>query len=221
MRIVLLGAPGAGKGTQAKRLAEKFDMLHLSSGDILRAQKSSHSPLGRKLATYMDAGRLVPDDVVVEVMARAVSAPRQAKGLLLDGFPRTVPQAQALDDQLARLGTPLDKVVMINVSEEAAVDRICGRRNCPKCGAIYHVKHLPPAVEGRCDRCGYQGQFVQRDDDTETVVRNRLEAYNKLTAPLLDYYRQASPEKVLIADGNRSPDAVTAELMAKLSPPGA
>ena len=134
MRIVLLGAPGAGKGTQAKRLADRFDMVHLSSGDILRAQKASDSPLGRKLATYMDAGKLVPDDIVVDVMAQAMAAPRQSHGLLLDGFPRTMTQAKALDAQLERLGTPLEKVVMIDVSEEAVVERICGRRSCPRCG---------------------------------------------------------------------------------------
>jgi adenylate kinase len=221
MRIVLLGAPGAGKGTQAKRLAEKFDMLHLSSGDILRAQKSSGSPLGRKLAGYMDAGKLVPDDVVVDVMARAISAPSQARGLLLDGFPRTVGQAQALDSQLAALGTPLDRVVSIEVSEDAVVDRICGRRSCPKCGAIYHVKYLPPKVAGKCDRCGREGEFTQRDDDTEAVVRHRLAAYNKLTAPLVEYYRCAVPEKVLTVDGNRPPDKVTADLVAKLAPQAA
>jgi adenylate kinase len=215
MRIVLLGAPGAGKGTQAKRLAEKYN---LSSGDILRAEKASGSPLGRKVATYMVAGKLVPDEVVVEIMAQAVAAPRQASGLLLDGFPRTVPQAQALDAQLDRLGTPLDRVVMIDVSEDVVVDRICGRRSCPKCGAIYHVTHLPPKVAGRCDQCGYQGQFEQRDDDTEPVVRQRLGAYRKLTAPLLEYYRRVSPDKVLVVDGNRRPDEVTAALVAKLAP---
>lgn len=218
MRIVLLGAPGAGKGTQAKRLADKYDMVHLSSGDILRAEKASGSALGRKLASFMDAGKLVPDDIVVEIMAKAISTPRKVRGLLLDGFPRTVPQAEALDKQLERLGTPLDQVVQIDVSEDVVVDRICGRRSCPKCGAIYHQKYLPPKVAGRCERCGFEGQLVQRDDDTEPVVRQRLAAYNKLTVPLLDYYRRVSAEKVLVVDGNRPPDAVTADLVAMLAP---
>ena len=214
MRIVLLGAPGAGKGTQAKRLAETFDMLHLSSGDILRAEKASGSDLGKTLAQYMDAGQLVPDDVVVDVMAKAVSDPKAAKGLLLDGFPRTEPQAEALDAQLAALGTPLDRVAVIDVSTEAVVERICGRRSCPKCGAIYHLTFLRPAVEGVCDKCGYKGEFVQRADDTEEVVLQRLEAYRAQTAPLIDYYKKTASEKVVVFDGNKAPDDVTRDMVA-------
>ncbi|NLF31983.1 MAG: adenylate kinase [Planctomycetes bacterium] len=217
MRIVLLGAPGAGKGTQAKRLAETFDMLHLSSGDIHRAEKASGSTLGKTLARYMDAGQLVPDDVVVDVMAKAISDPKASRGLLLDGFPRTEPQAQALDAQLAELGAPLDKVAVIDVSAEAVVERICGRRSCPKCGAIYHLKFLKPAVEGVCDKCGYKGQFVQRADDTEAVVRQRLEAYRAQTAPLIDYYKKTSPDKVMVFDGNKAPDDVTRDMVAVLN----
>ncbi len=127
-----------------------------------------------------------------------------------------MPQAQALDAQLAKLKAPLDKAVAINVSEDAVVERICGRRSCPKCGAIYHLKYLPPKVAGKCDKCGYEGEFTQRDDDTEPVVRQRLAAYNKLTAPLLDYYRRTGPEKVLVVDGDKSPDEVTADLTAAL-----
>jgi adenylate kinase len=216
MRIVLLGPPGAGKGTQAKRLAETFDMRHLSSGDILRAEKASGSELGKKLAEYMNAGKLVPDDVVVDVMAKAIAAPSESSGLLLDGFPRTVPQAEALDVQLAKLDAPLDKVVDLEVSEDEVVRRISGRRTCPDCGAIYHVEFLKPSVEGKCDKCGYEGDFVQREDDKEEVVRQRLATYNAQTAPLLGYYQEKAPEKVLIVDGNQSPDAVTVELKDKL-----
>ncbi|MFW6155244.1 MAG: adenylate kinase [Planctomycetota bacterium] len=216
MRIVLLGAPGAGKGTQAKRLAETFDMLHLSSGDILRAEKASGSDLGKTLGRYMDAGELVPDDVVVDVMAKAISDPKAAKGLLLDGFPRTEPQAEALDAQLAELGTPLDKVAVIDVSTDAVIERICGRRSCPRCGAIYHLKYLRPAVEGVCDKCGYTGDFVQRADDTEEVVRQRLEAYRAQTAPLIDYYKKTAPEKVIVFDGNKAPDEVTRDMVEAL-----
>jgi len=216
VRVVLLGAPGAGKGTQAKRLAERFDMLHLSSGDILRAEKASGSELGAKLAKYMDVGELVPDAVVVDVMAKAVSDPAVAKGLLLDGFPRTVEQARALDEQLEKMGTPLDVVVAIDIAEEVVVERICGRRSCPKCGEIYHVKHLRPKVDGVCDECGFRGGLVQRADDTEQVVRTRMEAYNKQTAPLLEYYRIADASKVVVIDGNGSPDQVAAEATAQL-----
>lgn len=217
MRIVLLGAPGAGKGTQAKRLSEKFNMLHLSSGDILRAEKASKSDLGKTLGQYMDAGKLVPDEVVVSVMAKAISSPKASCGLLLDGFPRTVPQAEALDAQLAKLGTPLDLVVAIEVPEEAIVERICGRRSCPKCGAIYHVKYLKPLVDGVCDKCGYKGEFEQRADDKEDVVRKRLEAYNKQTAPLLAYYQGRDASQVLVFDGSKSPDKVTADIVERLS----
>ncbi len=216
MRIVLLGAPGAGKGTQAKRLAETFDMLHLSSGDILRAEKASGSDLGAKLASYMDAGKLVPDDVVVGVMAKAISDPAAGKGLLLDGFPRTTPQAEALDAQLETLQTPVDKIIVIDVCEDAVVERICGRRSCPKCGAIYHITFIKPAVEGVCDKCGFAGEFDQRADDKEDVVRQRLMAYNELTAPLIEYYKDSAAEKVMIFDGNKSPDDVTADLVAEL-----
>lgn len=215
MKIVLLGAPGAGKGTQAKRLADTFGMLHLSSGDILRAEKASGSDLGRKLTEYMDSGQLVPDDVVVGVMAKAI-ADSAAEGLLLDGFPRTVPQAEALDAQLTELGAELDKVVVIDVVEGAVVERICGRRSCPECGAIYHITFLKPAVDGVCDTCGFTGEFDQRADDKEDVVRQRLAAYNEMTAPLIDYYKGTAADKVLSFDGNKSPDEVAADMAAAL-----
>lgn len=215
MRIVLLGAPGAGKGTQAKRLTEALDMTHLSSGDILRAEKASGSDLGVKLAEYMDVGELVPDEVVVGVMAKAVGAAATG-GVLLDGFPRTLAQAQALDGQLDRLHLPLDLVIVIDVDEQAVVDRICGRRNCPQCGAIYHVRYLRPKVDGACDECSYRGPLAQRDDDKEDVVRTRLEAYNELTAPLLDYYKGTCAEKVLMVDGNRGAGEVAEDLLGRL-----
>jgi len=214
MRIVLLGAPGAGKGTQAKRLARRFDMVHLSSGDILRAAKASGSELGQKVAQYMDAGRLVPDELVVDVMAKGIAD--AAGGLLLDGFPRTVAQAEALDAQLAKLDAALDVVVVIDVDEDVVVDRICGRRSCPKCGEIYHEKYLKPATDGVCDKCGYRGEFVQRDDDREDVVRRRLEAYHKLTRPLVGYYRESAADKIISVDGGKAPDEVTENLVARL-----
>ena len=218
MRIVLLGAPGAGKGTQAKRLAQRFDMAHLSSGDILRAEKASGTEMGDKVAEYMDAGRLVPDDLVVDVMAAAIRDSRADGGLLLDGFPRTVAQAEALDAQLRRLNVPLDVVVVVEVDEGVVVERICGRRSCPECGEIYHEKYLRPKSEGVCDKCGYRGEFAQRDDDREDVVRRRLEAYRKLTTPLLAYYRESVPDKIISVDGGKGPDEVTDDLVARLEP---
>jgi len=204
-----MGPPGAGKGTQAKRLAERFGMAHLSSGDIFRAEEASGSDLGAKLAEYMEAGQLVPDDIVVEVMARAIAG-CDAPGLLLDGFPRTVPQAEALDAQLDRAGTPLDAVAVIGADDEAIVERITGRRSCPQCGRIYHVKFLLPENDELCDDC--RVGLVQRDDDTEAVVRQRLEAYYEQTEPVIAYYHRRDRAKVLEIDGNGPPDEVTAAL---------
>jgi adenylate kinase len=206
-----MGPPGAGKGTQAKRIAEKFAMAHLSSGDIFRAEKASGSDLGRKLAEYMNAGQLVPDETVVSVMASAVT--KAAGGLLLDGFPRTVPQAAALDKQLAKAGKPLDAVVVITADDEQIVERITGRRSCPKCGRIYHVKHLRPRKEGACDDDG--AALTQRSDDKEEVVRQRLSAYYSQTEPVIAYYRDGAA-KVLEIDGMGSPDSVTAAMVAAL-----
>ncbi|MCD4699732.1 MAG: adenylate kinase [Phycisphaerae bacterium] len=198
MRVVLMGPPGAGKGTQAKRLVEKFGMVHLSSGDILRAERSSGSELGEKLKSYMDAGELVPDEVVVKIMAGAVAKQDPQKGLLLDGFPRTIIQAEALDEQLDRLGLPLEAVLIVEADESLLVERITGRRSCPNCGSVYHVKNIPPVKEGVCDSCG--AELVQREDDTEAVVRQRLAAYRKQTEPVIDYYA-AGERKMVRLDG--------------------
>ena len=217
MRIVLMGPPGAGKGTQAKRMAERFDMVHLSSGDILRTQRSSESALGEKLKTYMDAGELVPDEIVVEMMAGAIAAVDAAKGLLLDGFPRTVPQAEALDRQLDELGRPLEAALVVDVPDDLLVERITGRRSCPACGQAYHVKYLPPAEKGRCDRCG--ADLAQRDDDTEAVVRERLKAYHGQTAAVIEYYESAS-RPVIRVDGDATPDEVTQRIARRLAADG-
>jgi adenylate kinase len=205
-----MGPPGAGKGTQAKRLVERFGMVHLSSGDIFRAEKASGSDLGRKLAEYMGAGRLVPDDIVVEVMARAITHSDAEAGLLLDGFPRTVPQAEALDVQLDRAGKPLDGVVVIVAEDEVIVERITGRRSCPKCGRIYHTKFLRPERDDLCDDCPGETHLVQRADDTEEVVRERLAAYDRQTEPVIGYYRDRGEVKVIEVDGNGTPEEVAA-----------
>ncbi len=206
-----MGPPGAGKGTQAKRLVERFGMAHLSSGDIFRAEKAGGSELGKKLDEYMAAGQLVPDELVVEIMAKAVTDVPADKGLMLDGFPRTVPQAEALDKQLAEADAPLDGVVVITCDDEAIVERITGRRSCPECGRVYHVKYLAPKKEGICDACG--AELVQRGDDREEVVRERLATYYKQTEPVIAYYRRRGQVKVVEVDGNGSPDEVTASLV--------
>jgi adenylate kinase len=214
-----MGPPGAGKGTQAKRLVERFGMVHLSSGDIFRAEKAGGSELGAKLAEYMSAGQLVPDETVVEVMARAVTGADADAGLLLDGFPRTVPQAEALDAQLARAEAPLDGVVVIAADDEAIVERITGRRSCGRCGRIYHVKFLPPQKDETCDDCPDGVELSQRADDTEKVVRDRLSAYYNQTEPVIAYYRGRGEVKVVEVDGNGSPDdvaAATAEAVSAL-----
>jgi adenylate kinase len=218
LRIVLMGPPGAGKGTQAKKLVEKFGMRHLSSGDILRAERASGSSLGKKLAEYMDVGKLVPDKVVVDVMAAALSGD-EAGGLLLDGFPRTVQQAEALDRQLAKAGRNLDAVVVMDADEAMIVRRIAGRRSCPKCGKAYHVEFMPPRRDMACDDCG--AALVQRPDDNEAVVRQRLEAYRKQTEPVIAYYRRQAGLKMIEVDGGGQADAVFAELAAKLQALGA
>jgi adenylate kinase len=211
-----MGPPGAGKGTQAKRLVEAFGMVHLSSGDIFRAEKASGSALGGKLAEYMSAGQLVPDDIVVEVMARAIAQADAAAGLLLDGFPRTVPQARALDEQLGRARKPLDAVVVITCDDEAIVRRITGRRSCPVCGRIYHVAFLPPRARGLCDDHP-DALLVQRADDSEPVVRERLAAYYQQTEPVVSYYRGRGKARVVEVDGSGTPDEVAAALRKAVS----
>lgn len=214
-----MGPPGAGKGTQAKRLVDEFGMKHLSSGDILRAEKASGSELGKSLAAYMDAGQLVPDDVVVNVMAKALTSGDSSKGLLLDGFPRTVPQAKALDEQLAKAGKPLDAVVVIDADNSLIVDRITGRRSCPKCGRVYHVRNIRPKKDNACDDCGTQ--LVQRSDDTEEVVRNRLEAYYRQTEPVIAYYRGRKGLPIIEADGGAPIGQVQQQLIGALKALGA
>ncbi|PYN47492.1 MAG: adenylate kinase [Candidatus Rokuibacteriota bacterium] len=188
MRVAFLGPPGAGKGTQARDLAQEWGALHLATGDMLREAVAAGSTLGREAKSYMDKGALVPDDVIIRMMAERLGAADAGRGFILDGFPRTIAQAEALARLLKDLGQTVDTVVYFDVSEPELLRRLTGRRVCRTCGHSYHVTSNPPKRAGVCDACG--GELYQRDDDGEATVRNRLEVYRRQTAPLLDYYRQ-------------------------------
>ena len=188
MKIVMLGAPGAGKGTQAKMIAEEYGIPHVSTGDIFRANVSKGTQLGVEAKKYMDQGLLVPDELTVKILLDRVAKEDCAGGYVLDGFPRTIPQAQALDEALDKLGEKLDYAIDVDVPDENIVRRMSGRRACLKCGATYHVEHIPPKKEGVCDDCG--SELVLRDDDKAETVSNRLKIYHDQTQPLIDYYTQ-------------------------------
>lgn len=187
MRLVFLGPPGAGKGTQATQQAEKRGELYIATGDELRRAIAAGSPLGRKAKAYTDSGRLVPDDLIIALVEELLQQPAGASGVIFDGFPRTMAQAQALDRLLAERGEALDAVLYFDASAEAVVRRLSGRRVCRACGATFHVESLPSKRGGLCDRCG--GELYQRDDDRPDTVANRLRVYEQQTAALLDYYR--------------------------------
>ena len=184
MRVLFLGAPGAGKGTQAALLARHLDVPHLSTGDLFRQAVREGTPLGREAQAYMDRGELVPDGVVVGMVRERLQG---ETGFVLDGFPRTLPQARALEEELAVLAAPLDAAVLLEVPEELILRRLTARRLCRSCGAVYHLEFHPPRIPGRCDRCG--GELYQRDDDREETVRRRLEVYRQETAPVAQFYR--------------------------------
>lgn len=188
MRLVLLGPPGAGKGTQARSLAALWGIPQVSSGDLLRAVVREDSDLGREAASYMDRGQLVPDELVLKLIAERLKNKDARKGFILDGFPRNVSQAEALGKGLDRVGLKLDKAVAVIVPDEEIVKRISGRRTCAKCNAMYHIAFEPPAKPGVCDKCG--GELYQREDDAEETVRERLKVFAEATRPLLDHYGQ-------------------------------
>lgn len=209
-RIVLLGMPGAGKGTQAEQLAEALGVPHIASGDLFREHLHRGTELGRLAQEYMDRGELVPDEVTIGMIAERISQPDCADGFILDGFPRTVAQAEALERLLSQKGAALDMVALIRVREEVALARLAGRWTCRNCGAVYHTLFNPPRQAGVCDVCG--GELYQRSDETEEAHRRRLKVYQEQTAPLIDYYRQAG--LLVEIDGEQSIDDVQADLRA-------
>ena len=188
MKIIMLGAPGAGKGTQAKMIAEKYAIPHISTGDIFRANIKNGTELGKEAKKYMDQGKLVPDELTVKILLDRVAQPDCANGYVLDGFPRTIPQAEVLDKALRDLGDKIDYAINVDVPDENIVNRMGGRRACVGCGATYHIKYNAPKVENTCDTCG--SDLIIRDDDKPETVQNRLSVYHEQTQPLIDFYEK-------------------------------
>ncbi len=213
LNLVLLGPPGSGKGTQGERLQEDFDLPYYATGDILRASVREGGELGQKAREYMDAGDLVPDELIVGLIAARIATPEAADGFILDGFPRTAGQADSLDQKFGQLGRELSAAILIEVGEEEVVRRLGGRRSCVKGGHIFHVEFDPPEKEGICDACG--GKLIIRDDDKPEVIRNRLATYAEKTEPLIERYENAG--KLQRLDGDRPPDEVAEEIRALLA----
>ena len=188
MKIIMLGAPGAGKATQAKMIAEKYGVPHVSTGDIFRANIKNGTQLGMEAKKYMDQGLLVPDELTVRILLDRVAQDDCKNGYVLDGFPRTIPQAQVLDEALTKLGDKIDYAIDVDVPDENIIRRMSGRRACLTCGATYHIEHIPPKKEGICDKCG--SELVLRDDDKPETVKNRLAVYHEQTQPLIDFYEK-------------------------------
>lgn len=214
MRVILLGAPGAGKGTQGAMLADKHGVQRVSTGELLREAVRRDTPLGRQARQYMDAGELVPDDVILG-MVREVISDEAGDGFILDGFPRTIDQADGLSRILDELGIRLDAVLVLKVPDETLVKRLSGRRPCPKCNAVYNVYFDPPAEPGECDRCG--AELQQRSDDEPETVRHRIQVYERRTRPLIEYYEEAGvPVKYI--DGEQPMEAVQRDIERELAP---
>jgi adenylate kinase len=212
VRVVFIGPPGVGKGTQAQRLAAAHGIAKISTGDVLREAVRNNTPLGRQAKGFMDSGALVPDDVVIGMLAERLKADDTQSGYLLDGFPRTIRQAEALDTMLASRGDRLDRAVAFHAAAALIVDRLSGRRGCPKCGRVYHVKYDPPPQGTRCGACG--ADLVQRDDDREETIRKRLAVYQRETAPLLSYYQARG--LLTTVDGSAPIEQVAARVEAAL-----
>jgi adenylate kinase len=212
MKIIMLGAPGAGKGTQAKMIAEKYSIPHVSTGDIFRANIKNGTELGKQAKEYMDAGKLVPDELTVKILLDRVAQDDCKNGYVLDGFPRTIPQAEVLEDALNKLGDKIDFAINVDVPDENIVRRMSGRRACLKCGATYHIEHIPPKQEGICDTCG--SELVLRDDDKPETVQNRLKVYHDQTQPLIDFYTERNILKTV--DGTRDMKVVFDDIISIL-----
>lgn len=212
MNLILLGPPGAGKGTQSVFLTERFSIPQISTGDMLRAAVKHETPMGVKAKSFMDSGSLVPDEVVIGIVQERIQQADCEKGFILDGFPRTIAQADALTETLAGIDKLIDCVVSLQVDTEALVERLTGRRTCKQCGKGFHVAFDPPASNGRCTACG--GELVHRADDNEETIRNRMSTYHEQTAPLEDYYRKAG--SLLVVDGMGSITAVQEQILSRL-----
>jgi len=212
LRLVLLGPPGAGKGTQASAIIKKYNIPHISTGDIFRANIKKGTELGKKAKAYMDKGQLVPDELVVSIVKDRLLEDDCKDGFLLDGFPRTVKQAEALDDELTKMELKLDHVINIDVESDELIKRAVGRRICKNCGATYHIEFNPPKKEEECDVCG--GELYQRDDDTEKTVANRIEVYLKETKPLVDYYTKKGI--IFSVDGKQAIEDVFKDIVKSL-----
>ena len=212
MKIIMLGAPGAGKGTQADKICAKYNIPHISTGDIFRANIKNNTELGQKAKSYMDKGELVPDELVVDLVVDRIKADDCTNGYVLDGFPRTIPQAEALDAALAAINDKVDYAINVEVPDENIINRMSGRRACVACGATYHIVHIPTKVEGVCDKCG--ADLILRDDDKPETVKNRLNVYHEQTQPLIDYY---TAKNVLHeVDGTKAMEDVFSSIVAIL-----
>lgn len=209
MKIIMLGAPGAGKGTQAKMIADKYSIPHISTGDIFRANIKNGTELGQKAKTYMDKGLLVPDELVVDLVVDRVKQDDCENGYVLDGFPRTIPQAESLDAALEKLGEKVDFAINVEVPDENIINRMSGRRACVACGATYHIVHIPTKVEGICDRCN--AELILRDDDKPETVKKRLDVYHEQTQPLIDYYTKS--DILVEVDGTQDMNDVFADIV--------
>ena len=213
MRIILLGPPGSGKGTQAKLLSKRYGIPHIAMGDILREEVARKTPLGEKVNVYMSKGELVPDEIVIEVLKKRLQEADCTNGFILDGFPRTLNQAKALDNMLSELNLKIDAVIYIEVPDEEIMKRLSLRRTCKVCGRIYNLHYNPPKQDGKCDVCG--GELIIRDDDKPEVIKNRLKVYNEQTKPLVDYYEN---HRLLIRiNGVNTIDSVFQQIVEKLS----
>lgn len=212
MKIIMLGAPGAGKGTQAEKIAEKYGLPHISTGDIFRMNLKEGTELGKKAKTFMDQGLLVPDELTVEILLDRVAKADCEKGYVLDGFPRTIPQAEVLDRELGARSDRVDHAINVDVPDENIIRRMSGRRSCPKCGAIYHIEYIRPKKEGICDQCGEA--LVLRDDDQPETVQKRLAVYHEQTQPLIEYYENRQILKTV--DGTKGMEEVFTEITSIL-----